>query len=180
MKVSKLPLKDCLVIEPDVFDDERGSFHETYNSNKYTNILGHDIVFVQDNHSYSRQNVLRGLHYQKNYPQGKLVRVIRGEVFDVAVDLRKNSTTFGKWYAIVLSETNKKQFWIPPGFAHGFCVLSKFAAFEYKCSEYYFPDDEETIIWSDSTLDINWPIENPNLSKKDALGKSFTELFELE
>ena len=125
-----------------------------------------------------RHNVLRGLHYQKKYPQGKFVRVIRGEVFDVAVDLRKNSTTFGKYYSIVLSEANKKQFWIPPGFAHGFCVLSKFASFEYKCSEYYFPDDEETIIWNDSFLDINWPIENPIISKKDAIGKSFAELFE--
>lgn len=178
MKVSKIPLKDCLVIEPDIFDDDRGSFHETYNLKKYSKIFGHDINFVQDNHSFSKHNVLRGLHYQKKYPQGKFVRVIRGEVFDVAVDLRKNSTTFGKYYSIVLSEANKKQFWIPPGFAHGFCVLSKFASFEYKCSEYYFPDDEETIIWNDSFLDINWPIENPIISKKDAIGKSFAELFE--
>ena len=134
------------------------------------------LPFVQDNHSRSARGVLRGLHFQKTKPQGKLVRVVRGEVYDVAVDIRKGSATFGEWEGVILSEDNKKQFWVPPGFAHGFVVLSDTADFEYKCTDYYDPSDEGSILWSDPDLDIPWPIANPVLSTKDESAKRLVDL----
>ena len=167
MKVSHAKLRGCVIIEPRVFSDERGFFLETFQAERYEQEAGMDLPFVQDNHSRSARGVLRGLHFQKTKPQGKLVRVIRGEVYDVAVDIRKGSATFGEWEGVVLSEENKKQFWVPPGFAHGFVVLSDTADFEYKCTDYYDPSDEGCILWSDPDLDIPWPIANPVLSIKD-------------
>ncbi len=145
------------VVTPTVFGDNRGYFMETYNYNDYKE-AGIDEVFVQDNQSSSRKGVLRGLHFQKEYPQGKLVRAVRGEVFDVAVDLRKDSPTFGQWYGVALSEENKKQFFIPKGFAHGFLVLSDYAEFAYKCTDFYHPNDEGGLIWNDAEIGIKWPI----------------------
>jgi dTDP-4-dehydrorhamnose 3,5-epimerase len=168
MKVIKTKLQDCVVIEPKVFVDDRGFFLETFQAAKYEDLAGIGLPFVQDNHSRSLKGVLRGLHFQKTKPQGKLVRVIKGEVYDVAVDIRPSSVSFGLWEAVVLTEENKKQFWVPPGFAHGFVVLSKSADFEYKCTDYYDSADEGSILWSDSTLDIPWPIGMPLLSEKDA------------
>ena len=139
MKVIKTNLEGCVVIEPKVFGDDRGFFLETFQSERYANLAGIMLPFVQDNHSRSTYGVLRGLHFQKTKPQGKLVRVVKGKVYDVAVDLRRGSDTFGQWEAVVLSEENKKQFWVPPGFAHGFLVLSDIADFEYKCTDYYDP-----------------------------------------
>lgn len=176
MNVIKTKLDGCLIIEPKVFGDDRGFFLETYHINRYKSILGESIAFVQDNYSRSAKNVLRGLHFQINKPQGKLVRVVRGEVFDVVVDIRKNSPTFGQWVSVVLSEDNMRQLWIPPGFAHGFCVLSELADFEYKCTDYYNPLDEGTILWSDPDLDIHWPIENPILSDKDTNAPRFIDI----
>ncbi len=176
MKVIETTIPDLLIIEPLVFEDARGLFLESYQKKRYIE-FGISCEFVQDNYSRSMKNVLRGLHYQKHRPQGKLVRVVEGEVYDVAVDLRKDSPTFGKWFGLILSSQAKNQFFIPPGFAHGFQVLSDSADFEYKCSEYYDPKDEETILWNDSTLNIKWPLENPLLSEKDLKGKSFLELF---
>ena len=168
MNVIKTRLKDCVIIEPTVFGDERGFFLETFRSDRYADLTGIDLPFVQDNHSRSSKGVLRGLHFQKTKPQGKLVRVVRGEVYDVAVDIRQGSSTYGKWEAVILSEKNKSQFWIPPGFAHGFVVLSQTADFEYKCTDYYDPADEGSLLWNDSDLNISWPIDNPKLSEKDA------------
>lgn len=168
MNVINTKLKDCLIIEPKVFGDDRGFFLETFQLNRYANIAGINLPFVQDNHSRSSKGVLRGLHYQKTKPQGKLVRVVRGEVFDVAVDIRKGSPTYGRWESVVLSEKNKLQFWVPPGFAHGFLVLSDSADFEYKCTEFYDPLDEESLLWNDPDLNIMWPENNPKLSEKDA------------
>jgi len=176
MKISHTKLKDCLIIEPRVFGDERGFFLETFQAIRYDQEAGIDMPFVQDNHSRSAKGVLRGLHFQKTKPQGKLVRVVCGEVYDVAVDIRKGSTTFGKWVGVILSENNKKQFWVPPGFAHGFVVLSDFADFEYKCTDYYDPSDEGCILWSDPDLDISWPIANPTLSTKDKSAKRIADL----
>jgi dTDP-4-dehydrorhamnose 3,5-epimerase len=167
MKVIKTNLEGCVVIEPKVFGDDRGFFLETFQSERYANLAGIMLPFVQDNHSRSTYGVLRGLHFQKTKPQGKLVRVVKGKVYDVAVDLRRGSDTFGQWEAVVLSEENKKQFWVPPGFAHGFLVLSDIADFEYKCTDYYDPLDEGSLLWSDPELDIPWPIEDPILSNKD-------------
>lgn len=167
MKVVETKLKDCVIIEPKVFGDERGFFLETFQLSNYRAQAGIDYTFVQDNHSRSVRGVLRGLHFQKRRPQGKLVRVVRGEVYDVAVDIRKDSNTYGQWESVVLSEYNKKQFWVPPGFAHGFLVLSEIADFEYKCTDYYDPSDEGCILWSDDALDIPWAIDNPLLSEKD-------------
>ena len=176
MKISHTKLKDCLIIEPRVFGDERGFFLETFQAIRYDQEAGIDMPFVQDNHSRSAKGVLRGLHFQKTKPQGKLVRVVCGEVYDVAVDIRKGSTTFGKWVGVILSENNKKQFWVPPGFAHGFVVLSDFADFEYKCTDYYDPSDEDSILWNDPDLDIPWPITNPVLSTKDQRAKRLVDL----
>jgi len=169
-------LKDCVVIEPEVFRDDRGFFLETFQSLKYDNLAGITLPFVQDNYSRSSKGVLRGLHFQKTKPQGKLVRVVRGEVYDVAVDLRKNSNTFCQWESVVLSEHNQKQLWVPPGFAHGFLVLSETADFDYKCTDFYDPSDEGAILWNDQNLDISWPIEKPILSFKDANAPSLTDL----
>jgi dTDP-4-dehydrorhamnose 3,5-epimerase len=176
MKISHSKLKGCVIIEPRVFDDERGFFLETFQAARYEQDAGIDLPFVQDNHSRSTGGVLRGLHFQKTKPQGKLVRVVRGEVYDVAVDIRKGSATFGEWEGIILSEDNKKQFWVPPGFAHGFVVLSDTADFEYKCTDYYDSSDEGSILWSDPDLDIPWPIVNPELSPKDESAKRLVDL----
>jgi dTDP-4-dehydrorhamnose 3,5-epimerase len=176
MKVSHTKLKDCVIIEPRVFGDERGFFLETFQAVRYEQEAGIDLPFVQDNHSRSARGVLRGLHFQKTKPQGKLVRVVRGEVYDVALDIRKGSPTFGEWEGVILSEDNKKQFWVPPGFAHGFVVLSDTADFEYKCTDYYDPSDEGSILWSDPDLDIPWPIANPGLSVKDQSAKRLVDL----
>ena len=176
MKISHSKLKGCVIIEPRVFGDERGFFLETFQTLRYQQEAGIDLAFVQDNHSRSARGVLRGLHFQKTKPQGKLVRVVRGEVYDVAVDIRNGSPTFGEWEGVILSEDNKKQFWVPPGFAHGFVVLSDTADFEYKCTDYYDPSDEGSILWSDPDLDIPWPIANPVLSTKDQSAKRLVDL----
>tara|TARA_B100000242_G_C43053792_1_gene492590 strand:+ start:4772 stop:5308 length:537 start_codon:yes stop_codon:yes gene_type:complete len=177
MKVTNTKLNDCVIIEPDVFDDERGFFLETFQEKRYSELVGISSPFLQDNHSRSSKGVLRGIHFQKTKPQGKLVRVVRGSVYDVAVDIRPDSNTFGKWEAIILSEENKKQFWVPPGFAHGFLVLSDIADFEYKCTEYYDSSDEGTILWNDDDLNISWPTNSPTLSNKDACGSKFKDIF---
>ena len=177
MKIIKTLLSDCVIIEPKIFEDDRGFFLETFHQERYRALAGINLPFVQDNHSSSSKGVLRGLHFQKTKPQGKLVRVVSGEVFDVAVDLRKGSNTFGQSETVILSEKNKKQFWIPPGFAHGFVVLSDFADFEYKCTDYYDPSDEGSILWSDPDLNINWPLANPILSNKDANADKLVDLF---
>jgi dTDP-4-dehydrorhamnose 3,5-epimerase len=172
-------IKDLFVIETKVFGDDRGYFMETYNYNEFTE-TGLDMTFVQDNQSKSKKGVLRGLHFQINNPQGKLVRVISGEVYDVAVDLRKDSETFGKWYGVVLSAENKKQFYIPEGFAHGFLVLSDDAEFVYKCTRFYDPDDESGIIYNDAVLNIDWwkfDIHNIIVSEKDKELCSFNDLY---
>lgn len=166
MKIIETPLPGLRIIEPRVFGDERGYFLETYQHERYRE-AGIERPFVQDNHSRSRKRVLRGLHFQKTHPQGKLVFVSAGAIFDVAVDLRKNSSTFGQWHAAVLSGQNHYQLWVPPGFAHGFCVLSEQADLMYKCTDYYHPEDEGGIIWNDPDIGIKWPVENPIVSEKD-------------
>lgn len=176
MNVVKTSLNDCVIIEPKVFGDERGFFLEIFHTSRYADLAGISLPFVQDNHSRSSKDVLRGLHFQKTKPQGKLVRVVRGEVYDVAVDIRKDSSTFGHWEGVILSEENKKQFWVPPGFAHGFVVLSDVADFEYKCTDYYDPLDEGGILWNDPDLGICWPVENPILSDKDESANKLVDL----
>ncbi len=178
MKVIDTAIPDVKIIEPKVFGDERGFFLETFHLKRYQEMLGINLDFVQDNHSRSTKGVLRGLHFQKTKPQGKLVRVVRGEVFDVAVDIRKGSPTFGEWDGVILSEENKRQFWVPPGFAHGFLVLSDIADFEYKCTDYYDQSDEEVLIWNDPMLSIKWPATKDfiKISKKDSLGKLLNRL----
>lgn len=176
MNVVKTKLHDCVIIEPQVFGDERGFFLETFQAERYAVLAGITLPFVQDNHSRSSKAVLRGLHYQKTKPQGKLVRVVRGEVYDVAVDIRQGSPTFSQWEGVILSEQNKRQFWVPPGFAHGFLVLSETADFEYKCTDYYDPDDEGSILWNDLDLNIPWQIANPILSTKDKSAKRLVDL----
>jgi dTDP-4-dehydrorhamnose 3,5-epimerase len=175
MKVIRSKIKDVLVLEPTVFEDNRGFFFETYHYQRYAE-AGIDVTFVQDNHSRSLKNSLRGLHYQVNPGQAKLVRVIAGEVFDVAVDIRFGSPTFGQWVGYILSATNKKQIYIPVGFAHGFCVLSDVAEFEYKCSAYYSQKDERGIQWNDPDVGIDWPVKNPLLSSKDQKNPPFKEI----
>lgn len=176
MQVIDTEISDVKIIQPKVFGDERGFFLETFEKRRYQKMLNIDLDFVQDNHSRSQKDVLRGLHFQKENPQGKLVRVVRGEVFDVAVDIRRSSPTYGKWVGVILSEENKTQFWIPPGLAHGFVVLSEIADFEYKCTDYYNPKVEGCLLWNDPTVNIHWPISNPILSEKDKLGKLLGEL----
>tara|TARA_R110002096_G_scaffold416576_2_gene619434 strand:- start:275508 stop:276044 length:537 start_codon:yes stop_codon:yes gene_type:complete len=176
MKVIKTDIEDVLIIEPKLFGDKRGFFMETFSAERYRKMAGIDTDFVQDNHSRSQRGVLRGLHFQKSNPQGKLVRVVGGEVFDVAVDIRKNSKSYGNWIGVILSAENKRQLWVPPGFAHGFVTLSETADFEYKCTEYYNPEDEGCLAWNDDTVGIDWPIKNPTLSEKDALGISLKEI----
>lgn len=176
IKVTKLEIPGLFILEPAVHGDSRGYFMETYNQ-KDMHEAGLDMVFVQDNQSMSKKGVLRGLHYQKNYPQGKLVRVIRGAVFDVAVDLRKDSPTYTKWYGVRLSAENKKQFYIPEGFAHGFLVLSDEAEFCYKVTDFWHPDDEGGIIWNDPTVNVDWPLCcEPILSEKDMKLPFFKDL----
>lgn len=170
MQVTPLAIPDVLLIEPKVFSDNRGFFFESFNANVFEQTTGLKRHFVQDNHSKSAKYVLRGLHYQIKQPQGKLVRVVQGEVFDVAVDLRKRSKTFGKWIGMNLSADNKKQLWIPEGFAHGFLTLSETAEFLYKTTDYYVPEYERCLHWSDPSLAIQWPIEGePKLAAKDAI-----------
>ena len=173
MKVIPTSIPDVLIIEPDVFGDDRGFFLESWNAQDFARIVGVGISFVQDNHSRSRRGILRGLHYQVRQPQGKLVRTVSGRVYDVAVDLRKSSPSFGRWVAAELSERNHRQMWIPTGFAHGFLVLSDFADFLYKTTDYYAPAHERCIAWNDPTLAIDWPHEvAPTLSAKDTVGVS--------
>ncbi|HHZ5963067.1 TPA: dTDP-4-dehydrorhamnose 3,5-epimerase [Escherichia coli] len=176
MKVQDTVLDGVKIIEPVLYGDNRGFFLEVYQKQRYQNLLNIEFDFVQDNYSRSSKNVLRGLHFQKTKPQGKLVRVVRGEVFDVAVDIRKESPNYGQWIGVLLSEMNKKQFWVPPGFAHGFVVLSEMADFEYKCTEYYDPEDECCLLWNDPELNIQWPLSNPILSDKDMKGCLLKEL----
>jgi len=176
MKVLNTKIDGVKIIEPKVFGDARGFFLETYEKRRYQSLLNIELEFVQDNHSRSTKHVLRGLHFQKTNPQGKLVRVVRGEVFDVAVDIRRDSSTYGQWQGVLLSEENKKQFWIPPGLAHGFLVISDIADFEYKCTDYYNPQHEECLLWNDPTVAIEWPITQPLLSDKDKLGKLLKDL----
>jgi len=172
--IEKGPIEGLLVIQPKVFKDSRGYFLETWNERDYK-AAGLSTHFVQDNQSKSKRGVLRGLHFQSRYPQGKLVRVISGEVFDVAVDLREGSSTFGKWYGVILSGEKQNQLYIPPGFAHGFLVLSDEAVFAYRCTEYYHPEDESGIRWDDCKINIEWPDigQKPLLSAKDMLLPSF-------
>ena len=176
MKFTPTRIPGVFVIEPKLFQDERGFFLESYQKNHFKN-AGIDADFVQDNHSKSRYGTLRGLHYQIKHPQGKLVRVVAGEIFDVAVDIRRNSPTFGKWVGDFLSEENKKMLWVPAGFAHGFFVTSPSAELLYKATDYYAPEWERTISWNDPTLNISWPLQDgaPVLSSKDATGKPFLE-----
>lgn len=176
MKIIDTKIADVKIIEPKVFGDERGFFLETFQSEKYKRALNIEGEFVQDNHSRSAKNVLRGLHFQRNNPQGKLVRVVRGEVFDVAVDIRLESPTFKQWVGVYLSEENKTQFWVPPGLAHGFVVISDYADFEYKCTNYYDPSSEGCLSWNDPELGINWPVSDPILSEKDKAGLLMSEL----
>ena len=178
MNVIKTKLKDCVIIEPKVFGDERGFFLETFQADRYADLVGISLSFVQDNHSRSSRGVLRGLHFQKTKPQGKLVRVVRGEVYDVALDIRSGSPTYGQWEAVILSEENKTQFWVPPGFAHGFLVLSDTADFEYKCTDYYDSSDEGSVLWNDPDLNVPWPIDNPLLSEKDANAPKLADLYQ--
>ncbi len=176
MKVIDTPLPDLKIVEPQVFGDERGFFLETYQKERF-NELVYQAEFVQDNHSFSSQGILRGIHLQTKNPQGKLVRVAAGKVYDVAVDLRVESPTFGQWFGVELSGENKRQLWIPPGFGHGFYVLSENAHFEYKCTNYYDPNNELSLKWDDPTVGINWPIEaSPLLSQKDIDGISLAEV----
>lgn len=176
MKVIKTKLKDCVIIEPPIFGDERGFFMETYQEKRYAEFANIQHKFVQDNRSRSQKNVLRGLHFQKHKPQGKLVSVTEGVVFDVAVDLRLESETFGCWESVILSAENKLQFWVPPGFAHGFCVISDTADFQYKCTDYYDPNDESGLLWNDLELGINWPVSEPLLSEKDLVQPTLNEV----
>lgn len=177
MKVTPTAIPDVLVIEPKVFGDTRGFFFESFNQNAFDEAVGHHVDFVQDNHSRSAKGVLRGLHYQVQQPQGKLVRVVRGAVFDVAVDIRRSSPTFGQWAGIELTEDNHRQFWVPPGFAHGFLVLSDSADFLYKTTEYYAPAHERAIAWKDVDLGIEWPDIGmaPLLSAKDQAAVSLVK-----
>ena len=181
MQVVQTAIPDVLILEPKVFGDDRGFFFESFNQQTFQNLTGVKANFVQDNHSKSAANVLRGLHYQIEQAQGKLVRVTAGEVFDVAVDIRRYSRTFGKWVGVVLSGENKRQLWIPPGFAHGFVVLKDGTEYLYKTTDYYAPQDERCIRWDDPTIGIDWPIKRaPILSGKDQLGVALldAEVFE--
>ena len=176
MQVIVTKISDVLIIEPKVFGDDRGFFYESFNKKKFVEASGVTTEFVQDNHSKSTKGVLRGLHYQIKQPQGKLVRVTDGEVIDVAVDIRKSSSTFGQWVAINLSAENKRQLWVPPGFAHGFVVLSDTAEFLYKTTDYYAPEYERCIRWDDETLSIDWHYAGkPQVSEKDSKGNAFNE-----
>jgi dTDP-4-dehydrorhamnose 3,5-epimerase len=176
MKVIASAIPDVLIIEPTVFGDERGFFFESFNQKKFLELTGLNVDFVQDNHSRSAKNVLRGLHYQIQQPQGKLVRVVQGTVFDVALDIRRSSPTFGQHVGVELSSDNKRMLWVPPGFAHGFVVLSDTAEFLYKTTDYWAPEFERSIAWNDPALGIEWPLDGaPALSNKDQQGKPLAE-----
>ena len=176
MQFIKTKIPDVIILEPKVFGDDRGFFYESFNEKAFLDATGTETKFVQDNHSKSSKNVLRGLHYQIQQPQGKLVRVSMGEVFDVAVDLRRNSEYFGQWVGVHLSAENKRQLWVPPGFAHGFLVLSENAEFLYKTTDYYAPAYERSVLWNDPDLGIDWPMDQPPiLSSKDQLGRQFKD-----
>jgi dTDP-4-dehydrorhamnose 3,5-epimerase len=166
MEIIQTPIPDLLVIQPRSFEDPRGFFLETFQAERYEN-TGIAGPFVQDNHSRSTAGVLRGLHFQKNHPQGKLVYVVRGAVYDLSVDLRTGSPTYGRWYGTTLSDENHRQMYVPPGFAHGFCVLSESVDFIYKCTDYYHPDDEGGLLWNDPDLAVEWPVESPILAPRD-------------
>lgn len=169
-------LPEVLVIEPKVFGDDRGFFFESFNQRDFQQLTGLDLAFVQDNHSRSAKGVLRGLHYQIRQPQGKLVRVVCGEIFDVAVDLRRSSPNFGKWVGVTLSEQNKRQLWVPPGFAHGFVATSDAVEVLYKTTDYWYPEHERSLLWNDATVGVQWPIGGePTLAAKDAAGKLFAD-----
>ncbi len=176
MKTTPLAIPDVMLLEPKVFEDGRGCFFESFNHARFEAAIGRSVTFVQDNHSCSNKYVLRGLHYQIRQPQGKLIRVVRGEVFDVAVDIRRSSPTFGQWVGQILSAENKRQLWVPEGFAHGFVVLSDTAECLYKTTDYYVPEHERCIAWNDPAIGIQWPIEcAPVLSVKDRQGTSLAE-----
>lgn len=175
MQIIDTKIADVKIIEPNIYGDDRGFFLETFSETRYQEQLGITESFVQDNHSRSQHHVLRGLHFQTNNPQGKLVRTVTGEVFDVAVDIRPDSPTFKQWVGVTLSESNRRQLWIPVGLAHGFVVLSEKADFEYKCTEYYDPSSEQCIIWNDPDLNIQWPVNHPILSDKDKQGKRLND-----
>lgn len=177
MKATPLAIPDVILLEPKVFGDDRGFFFESFNHRRFEEAVGKPVTFMQDNHSRSVKNVLRGLHYQIRQPQGKLVRVVQGEVFDVAVDLRRSSATFGQWVDAHLSAENKHQLWMPEGFAHGFVVLSETAEVLYKTTDYYAPEHERCILWNDKMLSIQWPAHiKPILSEKDVKGQLFIEV----
>jgi dTDP-4-dehydrorhamnose 3,5-epimerase len=183
MNVISTSISEVLVIEPKVFGDRRGFFFESFNHKNFNQATGLDVKFVQDNHSRSVKDVLRGLHYQIRQPQGKLVRVVRGQVFDVAVDIRRSSPSFGQWVGVELTEDNYRQLWVPPGFAHGFYVLSDTADFLYKTTDYYLPDLERSLLWNDPTVAVSWPIQadvSPIVSAKDKIAPKLTdaELFD--
>lgn len=174
--VTPTAIPEVLILEPKVFGDARGFFYESFNARDFAQCTGLNVEFVQDNHSKSAQGVLRGLHYQIQHAQGKLVRVVQGEVFDVAVDLRKSSPTFGQWVGVNLSADNHCQLWVPPGFAHGFVVLSESAEFLYKTTDYWYPEHERSLLWNDATVGIAWPMDaQPLLAAKDAAGKVLAE-----
>ncbi len=176
MQVTQTAISEVLILEPKIFGDDRGFFYESFNQQTFEKLTGVKANFVQDNHSKSAANVLRGLHYQIAQPQGKLVRVTVGEVFDVAVDLRRQSNTFGKWVGVILSAENKRQLWVPPGFAHGFLVLKNDTEFLYKTTDYYAPAHERCVRWNDPAIGINWPLSaEPMLSVKDKLGLALSE-----
>ncbi len=177
MKILPTPIPDLLIVEPTVFGDDRGFFYESFNARRFAELTGVDKPFVQDNHSKSAQYVLRGLHYQIQQAQGKLVRVVAGEVFDVALDIRRHSATFGQWFGLTLSAQNKRQLWIPEGFAHGFVVTSESAEFLYKTTDYWAPEFERSIIWNDPALNIDWPLNGatPLLAAKDQAGKLLSQ-----
>ena len=176
MKATPAAIPEVLVIEPKVFGDARGFFYESFNGKAFDEAVGRHVEFVQDNHSRSAKGVLRGLHYQIQHAQGKLVRVVEGEVFDVAVDIRKSSPNFGKWVGVTLSMENHRQLWVPPGFAHGFLVLSESAQFLYKTTDYWFPEHERSILWNDPAIGIEWPVDfEPLLAAKDAAAKRLAD-----
>ena len=176
IQVTATALPEVKIIEPKVFGDARGFFYESFNGREFAEHVEAGVEFVQDNHSRSARGVLRGLHYQIVHAQGKLVRVVEGEVFDVAVDIRKSSPNFGKWVGVILSEENHRQLWVPPGFAHGFVVLSESAQFLYKTTDYWFPEHERSIVWNDPEIGIEWPIDfEPLLAAKDVAGKRLAE-----
>lgn len=177
MKVIATSLPDVKIIEPKVFEDPRGFFFESFNARQFAEQVDSGVQFVQDNHSRSAKGVLRGLHYQIEHAQGKLVRVVAGEVFDVAVDIRRSSPTFGQWVGVVLSSANKRQLWVPPGFAHGFYVTSDSAEFLYKTTDYWHPEHERSLLWNDPALAIDWPLDgdSPQVAAKDAAGRALAD-----